>query len=195
MHASAYAATAHRTTSARGGPRERRTHAATGEDTRAPGLVVNRSRGRRIPWFLAAGLTLLLGCGQPATPGGETSSPAATSNATAAAPTNPQPKAEFQPLIGKWLRTDSDYLIEIRSVDAEGKLAAAYYNPQPIHVAQARAFSEGDKVKVVIELRDVGYPGCVYHLNFDKAQDQLTGTYFQAAMNETYQIAFLRAKP
>ena len=37
-------------------------------------------------------------------------------------------------------------------------MAAGYFNPKSIHVAQAEASREGNAVKVFIELRDVNYP-------------------------------------
>ena len=34
-----------------------------------------------------------------------------------------------QKLVGRWLRTDSSYVIEIREVSPDGTLRAGYYNP------------------------------------------------------------------
>ena len=45
-----------------------------------------------------------------------------------------------------------------------------------------------------MELRDSGYPGCLYKLTFDKSARTLAGTYFQAAQNETYEVTFEKAK-
>jgi len=41
--------------------------------------------------------------------------------------------ADFQPLMGLWQRTDGGYVIEIRRIDADGKIAAGYFNPRPIN--------------------------------------------------------------
>ena len=141
------------------------------------------------------GLWVLSGCTPSADPGSAT--PITSNTATAVstnAPTS-STQVEFLPLTGKWGRTDGDYLMEIKGVDAEGKLTAGYFNPNPIHIAQARAFREGESVKVIIELRDTGYPGCIYNMTYDRGSDQLVGTYFQAALGETFQIAFMRANP
>ena len=138
---------------------------------------------------------LLSGCSPSADPGASTPTTATATNTPATNSPAPQAKVEFLPLTGKWGRTDGDYLLEIKGVDAEGKLTAGYYNPNPIKISQARAFQEGENVKVVIELRDTGYPGCVYNMNYDRGSDQLVGTYFQAAMGETFQIAFMGIKP
>lgn len=101
-------------------------------------------------------------------------------------------KAAFEALVGRWLREDGGYVIEISEVKSDGSLEAAYFNPRPIHVSKAAAVEEAGNVKVGIELKDTGYPGCLYTLVFNRALDQLQGTYFQAAQGQTYKIAFVR---
>lgn len=102
---------------------------------------------------------------------------------------------KFTKLKSKWQRADGDYIIEIRSVGPGGKMEAAYFNPSPIHVATAQASQNGQTVTVLIELRDVNYPGSTYRLSYDPQTDQLAGTYFQAVAGETYEVFFVRAKP
>ncbi len=102
--------------------------------------------------------------------------------------------AEFQKLKGLWLRPDGGYLLEISAVDAAGKMAASYRNPSPIHVAKAEASRDGAKLKVFVELQDVNYPGSTYTLTYDPASEQLQGIYFQAALNEQYEVFFERQK-
>ena len=118
---------------------------------------------------------LVISCGQPA------GQPRESAGVPAAAPA-----ADYQPLIGRWARTDGDYLIEIKSVTAAGKAEAAYFNPRPINVARAEASRDDGVFRLFMELRDSGYPGCLYKLTLDKSARLLTGTYFQAAQNETY---------
>lgn len=96
-------------------------------------------------------------------------------------------------LAGKWLREDGGYVLEIKQVGRDGKLDAAYFNPQPIYVARAEAKQEDDKLQVFVELRDAGYPGCTYNLTYDPQQDTLQGIYFQAAMQQEHQVLFVRA--
>lgn len=98
----------------------------------------------------------------------------------------------LQKLVGRWKRSDADYVLKIKSVDAQGKLDATYLNPSQIHVEKAHAHSHGEAAHLTIELRDVNYPGCIYDLHFNAAQDKLTGTYFQAALGETYEVSFQR---
>lgn len=103
-----------------------------------------------------------------------------------------QVKDGFQSLVGRWLREDGGYVLEISSVDASGRLKAAYFNPRPIHVSNAAAVEEGGSVKVGVELTDVNYPGCLYSLVFDPKLDQLLGTYYQAALQQTFEVQFVR---
>jgi len=103
--------------------------------------------------------------------------------------------AAFQQLEGRWQRGDGGYVLDIRGVDAEGKLTVSYLNPRPINVARAEASMLGPTLRVFIELRDVNYPGSTYQLSYDPADDSLKGSYFQAALRETYDVVFVRLKP
>ena len=98
-------------------------------------------------------------------------------------------------LRGKWQRPDGGYIIDIRTVDGSGVLNAAYFNPNPINVATARATSDGGRLKVYVELRDKNYPGSNYNLVYDPADDCLRGKYYQAVARQYYEITFVRVKP
>jgi hypothetical protein len=103
-------------------------------------------------------------------------------------------KAAFDSLKGQWLRPDGGYAIEIREIDASGKIVAGYFNPQPINVSRAEASREGDATRIFIELRDVNYPGATYTLNYDPGEDQLRGVYYQPALQQSFDIVFVRLK-
>ena len=103
-------------------------------------------------------------------------------------------KRDFAPLKGRWMRPDGGYVIEIKGIDADGKMLAAYFNPQPINVSVAAAAVEGTTVKVFIELRDINYPGATYHLTYDPEKDQLRGVYFQPALRQSFDVFFVRLK-
>lgn len=129
----------------------------------------------------------------------EAANPAAGSNsaspqapAATAEPVVHPPRVEFEQVIGRWLREDGGYVLEIRQVHDDGTMEAAYFNPSPIHVSKAAVAEEGGSVKVGIELRDVNYPGCLYMLVMDSELDQLQGTYFQAALRQTFPVRFIR---
>ena len=83
-------------------------------------------------------------------------------------------------------------VLEIRAVTPEGRVEASYLNPRPIRVARAEAARGGDIVTLLVELRDVNYPGSTYRLWYDAGRDTLEGTYFQAVQQETYDVAFAR---
>jgi hypothetical protein len=102
--------------------------------------------------------------------------------------------ADFKALIGRWVRLDSPYVIEIRSAGDDGTLDAAYYNPRPINVSRAEARDRKGKLQVFLELRDVNYPGSTYTLTYEPAKDLLQGVYFQAALRQSYKVTFRRLR-
>ena len=103
-------------------------------------------------------------------------------------------KPTFERLKGKWQRTDGGYLLEIRNVQPGGKMDATYSNPQPINVSKAEASLDGARTKVFIELRDTNYPGCTYALTHNATEDRLVGVYFQASMQQQFEVVFERVK-
>jgi uncharacterized protein (DUF2147 family) len=138
--------------------------------------------------LIATAISSLVASAQPAAPAAAQASKAPAKNVAKA-------KASFQKLKGRWQRTDGGYIVEIRSVEAGGRLNAAYFNPRPINVAIAEASQDGGTMRVFIELHDVNYPGSTYHLSYESATDRLDGTYFQAAIKQTFNVSFLRVKP
>lgn len=103
--------------------------------------------------------------------------------------------AEFDALKGKWVRPDGGYVIEIKKLLPGNALEVGYFNPNPIHVGQAKLFKERGFTKVFVELQDVNYPGSTYTLIVDKENDILRGVYYQATQQEEYQIYFERLPP
>lgn len=101
---------------------------------------------------------------------------------------------DFQPLMGRWQRTDGGYVIEIRSIAPDGKISAGYFNPRPIHVEKAQASKSKDHIKVEITLRDVGYPGSAYTLMFVSEKDVLLGYYYHAVSRQYFDVLFVRMK-
>jgi hypothetical protein len=100
----------------------------------------------------------------------------------------------FEPLKGRWLRPDGGYVLEIRAVDLGGKIDALYFNPRPINIAKAEATRDSSKLNFFVELRAPNDPGSTYTLVYDPKQDQLRGTYFQAALGQTFDVYFVRMK-
>jgi hypothetical protein len=118
-------------------------------------------------------------------------------NSTPSATTvNAPSKADHDLLIGRWTRTDSDgaYVIEIKSAGADGKLEASYFNPNPIKVGHAEWQKKSNALMVVVELRDVNYPGSTYTLNFIPSENRMTGNYYQAVQGQNFDVEFVRAR-
>ncbi|MGH8854640.1 MAG: hypothetical protein ACREWI_10220, partial [Telluria sp.] len=121
----------------------------------------------------------------PAGPTGEPAGPVAAPGPEEASPGR---------LVGRWLRPDGGYVIEIRTAQSDGVLDAAYFNPRPISVSRAEWRRDGGRLQVFIELRDVNYPGSTYDLAYLPEQDRLVGNYFQAAHQQTFGVEFVRRK-
>ena len=101
---------------------------------------------------------------------------------------------DFRKLIGRWLRPDGGYVIDIRKIDADGKVDAGYYNPKPINVSRAEVVGVDSGIKLFIELQDVGYPGSTYTLIYNPHKDMMFGLYYQAAMGQNFDVMFVRKK-
>ena len=97
-------------------------------------------------------------------------------------------------LLGNWLRTDASYLIRIKSVNEYGSLDAQYFNPNAINIGKANWLASNGDLKIVVELRDVNYPGSTYTLNYLTDRDMLVGEYFQAVEGLTFYEEFARNK-
>lgn len=101
---------------------------------------------------------------------------------------------ELSRLMGRWLRPDGGYILEIRSATPDGKLDVGYFNPKSIHVGRAEWVEKDGKLYVMAELQDVNYPGSIYGLEYQPATDHLVGTYYQAVEKNTYDVEFVREK-
>ena len=97
-------------------------------------------------------------------------------------------------LVGRWLRPDGGYILEIRGASPDGKLDLGYFNPNPIHVARAEWVMKDNKLYVLAELQDVNYPGSTYGLEYIVGTDHLVGTYYQAVEKSTFDVEFVREK-
>ncbi len=131
-------------------------------------------------------LAAVVGCGRR-------EAPAAASEPTPA-PT-PSVAASAERLVGRWLRSDADYTIEIASVGPDGKLETRYLNPGPIHVARSESGMVDGALRVFVELQDRGYPGSFYTLTYDPGSDSLSGIYHHLGLNQRFDVAFSRVSP
>jgi len=102
---------------------------------------------------------------------------------------------EFEKLKGRWLRPDGGYVLELRELLPDNKVTAAYFNPGPINVGEAKIYQENGFTKVFVKLQDQNYPGSTYTLIYDVENDKLTGIYYQATYQQQFQIEFTRMPP
>ncbi len=145
--------------------------------------MLNRRRILKHFHTVALGaLVLVAGCAQREA--GSSSSAATT--APAAKPT------EATRLIGKWQRPDGGYVLDIRGTSADGLLDAGYFNPNSIHVSKATWEQSAGGLALFVELRDTGYPGATYRLQYRAADDKLAGAYTQPAVGQTFDVEFVR---
>jgi len=116
----------------------------------------------------------------------------ATESITSTAAPSGEEKPAFYTLIGKWVRPDGGYIIAVNNVDSAGRVAVAYFNPRPINVSQAQVSFEGKTMRLFIKLQDEGYPGSTYDLLYTPDSDRLVGGYFQAALQQWFDVMFIR---
>ena len=115
--------------------------------------------------------------------------------ATPAIANEPLPDPAFQQkLVGQWVRTDGGYVIHVREIKPDGSVNAGYFNPKPINVSEANVSVWKGFDQLFIKLEDKGYPGSTYTLYYYAEKDQLAGFYHQAAVNETFDVLFIRKK-
>ena len=128
-----------------------------------------------------------LGCGAADTGSPEGSRPSTTAREdTASEP------ADLQTLVGRWRRPDGGYVIEIRSIAEDGSVDASYFNPKPINVSVAQASDWRGAAALFVEFDDVNYRGSTYELVHEPERDLLIGTYYQATLEQIFEVVFVR---
>ncbi len=101
-------------------------------------------------------------------------------------------KPDYGIIAGEWQRTDGGYLIKVSNVQTDGKATVEYFNPRPIHVEQASISRQEGLIKLFINLQDKGYEGSTYTLYYYAEKNAMAGFYYQAAMDRTYQVIFMK---
>lgn len=99
---------------------------------------------------------------------------------------------DFNVIAGQWTRIDGSYTLRVQGVMSDGKANVSYFNPSRIRVVESRISAQDGRVKLFVKLQDVGYPGCAYTLFYYPEEDALAGVYYQAAVDRTYEVIFVR---
>ena len=117
-------------------------------------------------------------------------------SATEPAATVPPKKEtpDFDRLVGNWVRPDGGYVIEISKIYPDGKVDAAYFNPRSIHVSRSTVSEKDGLIELFIELQGQGYPGSTYTLKYNPEYDAMVGIYFQAVIQQPFDVIFQRKK-
>lgn len=97
-------------------------------------------------------------------------------------------------VVGRWMRTDGGYILQLSNPTFDGRLTAAYFNPRPINVSRSGWKLEEGYLLVLVELRDEGYPGSAYTLAYQPDSDRLVGLYYQATSQQKFDVVFERIK-
>ena len=147
-----------------------------------------RVRGKRRKWLLPVICLVLMGLAA-AVWYGLLSRPA--TETTAAVPQKEE-TPDFDRLVGSWVRPDGGYVIEISKIHPDGKVEAAYFNPRPIHVSRSNVSEKDGIFELFIELQGQGYPGSTYTLKYNPAYDAMVGIYFQAVIQQPFDVIFQR---
>jgi hypothetical protein len=87
---------------------------------------------------------------------------------------------------------DGGYVIHVNDILSDGTVQAAYFNPSSIHVSESRVSMWKGLVRLFFKLQDQGYPGSTYTLFYNTEKDALVGFYYQAELEQTFEIVFLR---
>ncbi len=103
-------------------------------------------------------------------------------------------KPDFKVVIGEWVRPDGGYIVRISGVNPDGSVDAGYFNPNKINVAEANVSIWKGLVTLYIKLQDKGYPGSTYTLYYYPEKDAMAGVYYQAKMDQTFEVVFIRKK-
>ena len=99
---------------------------------------------------------------------------------------------DFDILKGEWIRPDGGYVLKINEINEDGFVGAEYLNPKPIRIKNARISRWKEYLKLVVQFNDTGYKGSNYKLFYYKEKDALAGFYYQAQMDQTFKVVFVR---
>jgi len=98
----------------------------------------------------------------------------------------------FTAALGKWQRTDANYILDLKNIKTDSTLEAAYLNPKSINISETHWKINDGYFYFLIKFDDTGYPGSYYSLGYYPEEDRLFGIYYQAVQQQTYDVVFER---
>jgi hypothetical protein len=101
-------------------------------------------------------------------------------------------QTDMNAVLGEWARYDGDYTLRVRNVRFDGSAEVAYFNPGEINVQESNVSMQKGLVRLFVKLQDSGYPGSTYTLYYYAEKDALAGFYYQATMDQTFEVVFFR---
>ena len=101
----------------------------------------------------------------------------------------PYEQASVEQFAGEWTRSDGIYKLVI-TVEA-GEAVAKYFNPAPINVESTALGEANDYLSLKIVLRDQGYDGSNYELQYIPGYRLLVGIYTISGQAPT-EVYFIR---
>jgi hypothetical protein len=104
------------------------------------------------------------------------------------------PESGLGRLAGRWRRSDGGHILEVRAVDERGMLDAVSFEATAIEETRARAWRDGATTMLFVAVHDVDAPGSAYTLTYDRARDDLEGTYYDAVLQHEIPVVFSRVR-
>ena len=101
---------------------------------------------------------------------------------------------DFDVLVGSWQRTDGNYSIRVSDIKTDGQVKAEYFNPGSVNIVESTVSIQKGLINLFIKFQDKGYEGSAYTLYYYAEKDALVGFYYQATMDKTFKVIFLRKK-
>lgn len=101
---------------------------------------------------------------------------------------------DWECLQGDWQRSDGSYMIRVEDINNSDPIEVLYFNPNPVHVAEALTFFEGGLKGLFVKLEATRYQGSTYTLYYDNKQDALVGFYYHGQLQQRFEVVFLRRR-
>jgi hypothetical protein len=100
----------------------------------------------------------------------------------------------FGVLKGRWQALNGYEVLEIKQIEATGRMEAAFWKPEPVHVSRAQAGRDGKVTRVLIHLRYPDSSCCFFDLTYEPGSERLKGIYWLKGRSKSTDVVFIRVK-